>query len=89
MVQTHSEVESGFCSPRLTFKFIPTYKFIPEEDDILEEVKRYYINVSYKERNEYREKYGYKNVRWDNDKRSWYWVGQNSKMPDGIRSILK
>ena len=94
MVQTDSEIQSGFCSPRPTFKFIPNsyvekkYNFI-DDDDELEQDKKYYINVSYKERNEYREKYGYKNVRWDNDKKSWYWLGQKSKMPDGISSILK
>jgi len=99
MVQTDSEIVGGFCSPRPTFKFIPNsyvkkkYNFINEDDDNdddeLEQDEKYYINVSYKRRNEYREKYGYKNVRWDNDKKSWYWLGQKSKMPDGISSILK
>ena len=109
MVQTLSEIEDGFCTPRPTFKFIPNsylkkkYNFIDDndelkqdkkynfidDDDELEQDKKYYINVSYKKRNEYREKYGYKNVRWDNDKKSWYWLGQKSKMPDGISLILK
>jgi len=48
-------------------------------------IKRYDLDVEYEEKDIYK-KLG---ARWDGNNKTWYWVGQRSKMPHALKLKLK
>ena len=80
----------------------PKYQFIDDNDDNTSEgsggdndrfnnathigtIKRYDLDVEYEVKDIYK-KLG---CRWDANAKTWYWMGQRSKMPHAIRIKLK
>ena len=69
------------------------FEFIDEEDEgrnneqrrNLGTIKKYYLNIQYEEKDDFKKQY---NVRWDGEKKKWYWLGQISKMPSVLRERI-
>jgi len=49
-------------------------------------LKRYDLNIEFDEKDFYKEHY---KIYWDNQLKTWYWKGQISKIPHGLRLKLK
>ena len=71
------------------------FEFINEDEDEDENnceqrkklgtVKKYYLNIEYEEKDDFKKQY---KVKWDPQKGKWYWLGQLSKMPQVLKDRM-